>query len=120
MNQINPIAKAWSNAEKTHHNRERGKVRWKKRMIKANEFLDGNHRYERTFSDDGVGEFKIMNGRDAKKLNDRLFEDYLVAMDKNVPGRSLERWKVTERFIGDNDQADAPSDEQPPTIENND
>ena len=91
--------KAWSNAEKTHHRRERGKVVWKKRMKSGHEFLEGTHRYERTFSDKGVGEIREMHGRDAKALNDKLFQDYLVAMGANVEGRSLERWKVVERFI---------------------
>ena len=102
MNQQNPIAKAWANAEKTYHRRERGKVIWKKRMKAGHEFLEGTHRYERTFSDVAVGEVIEMNGRDAKDLNDKLFEDYLVAMSENVVGRSLEHWKVVERFIDTN------------------
>ena len=104
MNQQNPMAKAWANAEKTYQRRERGKVIWKKQMAKGKEFLDGTHRYERTFSDQGVGEMRLMNGREAKALNDKLFEDYLAAMNANVEGRSLERWKVVERFIDANSQ----------------
>ena len=99
MRQINPMAKAWANAEKTHHRRERGKVIWQKRMKAGHEFLEGTHRYERTFSDQGVGEMRVMGGRDAKALNDKLFEDYLVAMEANIAGRSLERWKLTEQFV---------------------
>lgn len=91
--------KAWSNAEKTHHRRERGKVIWKKRMKAGREFLEGTHRYERTFSDKSTGEIRVMGGRDAKALNDGLFNDFLEAADANVVGRSLERWKVINRFI---------------------
>ena len=40
-----------------------------------------------------------MIGKDAKSLNDGLFNDFLEAMDANVEGRSLERWKVVNRFI---------------------
>lgn len=96
------MAKAYANAEKTYHRRERGKVIWKKRMAKGKEFLDGTHRYERTFSDHPVGETRVMNGREAKALNDKLFEDYLAAMGANIEGRSLEQWKVVERFIDAN------------------
>jgi hypothetical protein len=39
-----------------------------------------------------------MNGRDAKELNEKLFKAYIRAMDKNIEGRSLEKWKVVERF----------------------
>ena len=99
MNIQNPIAKAWANAEKTYHRRERGKVIWEKQMAKGKEFLDGTHRYERTFSDKGVGEMRVMGGRDAKALNDKLFDDYLDAMEANIKGRALERWKVVERFV---------------------
>jgi len=106
MNQINPLAKACANAEKTYHHRERAKVIWKKRMANGKNFLDATHRYERTFSDKGVGEIRVMNGREAKALNEKLFEDYLIAMDANVDGRSLERWKVIERFVNDQGVAD--------------
>ena len=99
MKQHNPIAKAWANAEKTDHSREKTKVVRNKKIRLGYEFLEGTHRYERTFSDKGVGEMKVMNGREAKALNDKLFEDYIVAVDKNVDGRRLERWKVVERFI---------------------
>ena len=71
------MAKAYANAEKTYQRRERGKVIWKKRMAKGREFLDGTHRYERTFSDQGVGEMRVLNGREAKKINDKLFEDFI-------------------------------------------
>ena len=99
MRQINPMAKAYANAEKTYQRRERGKVIWKKRMAKGTEFLEGTHRYERTFSDQGVGEMRVLNGREAKKINDKLFEDFIAAVGANVEGRSLERWKVVERFV---------------------
>lgn len=68
-------------------------------IAKGKDFLDATHRYERTFSDVGTGEMRLMTGREAKSINDRLFEDYLAAMDANVEGRSLERWKVVERFF---------------------
>ena len=100
------MAKAYANAEKTYQRREREKLIWKNRMAKGKEFLDGTHRYERTFSDQGEGEMRVMNGREAKELNDKLFEDYLEAMGANVEGRSLERWKVVERFVDANSQDD--------------
>lgn len=99
MNQQNPWMKAWANAERTYHKKELAKVLHKKKMIKGREFLDGTHLYERTFSDKYTGERKKMNGRDAKALNDDLFQDFLAAVTNNVEGRSLERWKVVERFV---------------------
>ena len=102
MRQINPILKSWVNAEKAYQGRERGKAAWKKRMAKGREFLDGTHRYERTFSDQPVGETCVMNGREAKARNNKLFEDYLAAMGANIEGRSLEQWKVIERFVDAN------------------
>jgi hypothetical protein len=99
MNQINPWMKAWANAEKTQMSAARGKAKWKRKLKDGHEFLEGSHRYERTFSDQGVGEFKVMNGRDAKELNDHLFATFLKAVDKNIKGRSLERWKVVEKFV---------------------
>jgi hypothetical protein len=101
MNQINPWMKAWDNAEKTQMSAAKGKVKWQKNMKNAYEFLNGSHRYERTFSDQKVGEFKIMNGRDAKELNDNLFAVYLKAMDKNIKDRSLERWCLVEKFVSE-------------------
>jgi hypothetical protein len=101
MNQINPWAKAWANAERTQMSAARGQAKWRHNMKNAYEFLEANHRYERTFSDQGVGEFKVMNGRDTKTLNDHLFQTYLKAMDKNIKGRSLERWKVVEKFVNE-------------------
>lgn len=66
------------------------------------EYLDGTHLYERTFSDEGVGEMRVMIGRDAKALNDELFQDFLAAVGADVEGRSLERWKVVQRFVDKN------------------
>lgn len=102
---INPWMKAWSDAEKTELNGARAKARWNKRCRDGAKFLDATHKYERTFSDKSVGEFKLMGGREAKGLNEKLFEDYLVAMHKNKKGRSLEKWKLVERFIQENAQA---------------
>ena len=101
---INPWAKAWANAERTEMAAAKGKARWRRSMKNGHEFLEGTHRYERTFSDEGVGEFRVMNGREAKDLNDDLFKIYLNAMDAKIKGRSLEKWKVVERFIQDNCQ----------------
>jgi len=101
MNQINPWMKAWANAEKTQMSAARSKVKWRRKLKNGHEFLEGNHRYERTFSDQGVGEFKVMNGRDTKALNDHLFKTYLKAMDKNIKERSLERWKIVEKFVNE-------------------
>lgn len=86
-------------------------------MKNGHEFLEGTHRYERTFSDEGVGEFRVMNGREAKALNDDLFKIYLNAIDANIKGRSLEKWKVVERFIQDNAIAMASADNQTPPKE---
>jgi len=96
---INPWAKAWANAEKSQMAGAKRKARWQKSMKHGHEFLEKTHKYERTFSDVGVGEFKIMNGREAKALNDDLFKIYIAAMNKNIKGRSLERWKLKEKFI---------------------
>ena len=103
MRQINPMAKAWANVERHQHQVAKRRVYRVKSIRSAIEFLDGMHRYERTFSDKAVGEFKVMGGKEAKELNEKLFEDYLMAMHKNKKGRSLERWKVVEKFIQDND-----------------
>jgi len=54
------------------------------------------HRYERTFSGRAVGELRVMSGLNAKKLNEKLFKAYLRAMDRDVKGRSLERWEFVE------------------------
>lgn len=99
MNQQNPIKKAWANAEKSYFQHQKGKVRRQKSLSAAHEYLEGTHRYERTFSDKRVGEMRVMNGRDAKELNDKLFEDFLVAVETNVVGRSLERWGLDEKFV---------------------
>ena len=90
---------AWANAERNEMSAAKGKVRWQKKMKAGHEFLEGMHRYERTFSDQGVGEFRVMNGREAKTINERLFNVYIDAMDTNIKGRSLEKWKVVERFV---------------------
>lgn len=37
-----------------------------------------------------------MSGLNAKKLNEKLFKAYLRAMDRDVKGRSLERWEFVE------------------------
>jgi hypothetical protein len=102
MRQINPIAKAWANAEKSDANRAKGWVKRRRRIRAGYDYLEGTHRYERTFSDIGTGEFRVMQGRKAKELNESLFERFLFAVQKNVAGRSLERWKVIERFVQDN------------------
>lgn len=101
MRVINPIAKAWANADRHHRQSERRRAFAKKRKTSAIAFLEGKHKYERTFSDKSTGEFRVMVGRDAKELNDNLFDDFLVAVQKNKKGRSLERWKVVERFVQD-------------------
>ena len=98
MRTINPYAKAWANAERSCRAREVGKAKSHKRMIAGKEFLDSTHLYERTFSDCPTGEYKVMNGRRAKLINDNLFTNYLSAMENNTPDRSLERWKVREKF----------------------
>ena len=96
--------KAWADAEKTELNGAKAKARWHKRCRDGAKFLNATHKYERTFSDKSVSEFKLMGGREAKELNEKLFDDCLVAMDKNKKGRSLERWKVVEKFIQEDDQ----------------
>ncbi len=106
MRQINPMAKAWANVERHQHQVAKRRVYREKSIRSAIDFLDGMHRYERTFSDKAVGEFKVMGGREAKELNEKLFEDYLMAMHKNKKGRSLERWKVVEKFIQQNAQSE--------------
>jgi sarcosine oxidase delta subunit len=104
MRQINPIAKTWANVALHQQQVEKRRIYRKKSIRCAFDFLDGTHRYERTFSDKSVGEFRVMGGREAKTLNEKLFEDYLMAMHKNKKGRSLERWKVVEKFIQDKAQ----------------
>ena len=37
-----------------------------------------------------------MSGLNAKELNEKLFKAYLRAMDRNIKGRSLERWEFVE------------------------
>lgn len=104
------MAKAWANVARQQHQAAKYRAYKEKRIRSAIEFLEGTHRYERTFSDNPSGELKVMSGRDAKKLNDKLFEDYLMAMHKNKPGRSLERWKVIDRFFDANNQTPTPND----------
>lgn len=99
MRQIHPMAKAWGVAEKTQMSRDTGRAYWKVSLARGKEFLDGTHEYERTFSDQGTGEMRVMGGREAKTLNDKLFQQFLVAVGADVEGRSLERWKVTKRFF---------------------
>lgn len=41
----------------------------------------------------------MMVGREAEELNDKLFKEFLAALDRNVEGRSLERWEVVKRFV---------------------
>lgn len=101
MKQINPWAKAWANAERSANNAERARASWRKKLIDGHEYLEGKHKFERTFSDVGTGEFKVLRGRDAKKANENLFKHYLAAMDKNVKTRSLERWRLVEKFVED-------------------
>jgi hypothetical protein len=98
MRQINPWAKAWANAERTDINRDKWIAHKNRRIIKGNEFLEGHHLYERTFSEVSSGESRVMNGREAKALNDELFKDFLYAVEKNKKGRRLERWRVADRF----------------------
>jgi len=99
MRQINPWAKAWANAERSSQKQDLARARWRKSIKQGAEYLEASHRFERTFSDDGVGEFRVMNGRDAKELNEKLFRDYIKAMDKNIAGRSLEKWRLVEKFV---------------------
>ena len=94
MNQINPWAKAWANAGKDQMLAAKRRVVQRKWLASVD--LNKYHRYERVFSDQGVGEFRVMSGLNAKELNEKLFKDYLRAMDKNIKGRSLERWEFIE------------------------
>lgn len=99
MRQVNPMAKAWANAEKDYRRRERRHAFKQKYMREGKQYLDATHRFVRTFSDVDTDEVKIMTGREAKEINDKLFEQYLIAMQKNKKGRSLERWKILEKFV---------------------
>lgn len=98
MRQINPIAKAWANVEKSQHKHELYKAYRRRREKPAREYLDGTHLFERSFSDVKTGETKIMGGREAKELNAFLFQEYIKLCDANNENRSLERWKVIKRF----------------------
>ena len=109
MRTINPWMKAAYDIERGQFKEQQAQVRWTKRMAKGKEFLDGTHRYERTLSDKPTGEFKVMNGRDAKEMNDDFTLQYIRMAENNVPTRSLERWKVVERFVSDT------PDEAPPS-----
>ncbi|HSG20976.1 MAG TPA: hypothetical protein VLA31_09420 [Burkholderiaceae bacterium] len=99
MRQINLMAKAWANAEKQHLKIEQGKAFRRRCKAAAEAFLGASHKYERTFSDERTGEFRVMNGAEARDLNMALFRKYIAACDRNVKGRSLEKWKVVERFV---------------------
>lgn len=99
MRQINPMAKAWSNAAKSQRKVDVARAYRRKYNRDAEEYLESKHLFSRAFSDQYTGERRIMTGREAKKINDDLFYDYLMAMEKNVPGRSMERWKVSKKFI---------------------
>jgi len=97
MNQFNPMAKAWSNAARDYKpNRYamRSKKTW---AARKRDLLNTVETYRRTFSDVPTGETRAMMGRDAKAINDQLFEKYLAAVDLNIKGRSLERWEIVEK-----------------------
>lgn len=99
MRQINPWAKAWENAARSSQKQDLARARWRKSIKQGAEYLEASHRFERTFSDNGVGEFRVMNGRNAKELNEKLFKAYIRAMDRNISGRSLEKWRLVEKFV---------------------
>lgn len=93
------MMKALFESERNRESGRRGWVKKRKSMAAGKEFLDGTHRYERTFSNERVGEFRVMGGREAKELNDSLFDKFLAAVEMNVKGRSLERWCLVERNV---------------------
>lgn len=99
MRQINPMAKAWANVAKDQRSRARTTISLRKRLKDLADLREGTHVYERTFSDEPVGEQRMMVGREAEELNDKLFKEFLAALDRNVEGRSLERWELVKRFV---------------------
>ena len=99
MNTFNPMMKAWANAERTQLDKAKGISSWRRRMKSSVAYLASTRRFRRTFSDEATGEEREMTGKDAKTLNDKLFQDYLVAMDANVEGRSLERWALVKEDL---------------------
>lgn len=99
MRQINPWAAAWSNAVKTDRKREVAMAIRKKYFKQRTDYMNSMHLFERTFSDNGVGEFRVMSGRDVSDLNDRLLHEFIKAIDKKIVGRSLERWVLAEPFV---------------------
>jgi len=99
MRYINPMAKAWSNAAKSQRRSELAAAYRRRFEREAEEFHASKHLYERTFSDQPVGEQRTMSGQEAKELNDKLFNDFLAAVTRNVEGRSLERWEVITKFV---------------------
>lgn len=98
MRQINPMAKAWSNVEKSQRQQDLRKAYRRGRKKGANEYLDGTHLFERSFSDVKTGETKVMGGREAKDLNKHLFHEYIKLCDQNYENRSLESWKLIKKF----------------------
>lgn len=92
------MAKAWSNVEKSQRKQDLRKSYRRRRNKEANEYLDGTHLFERSFSDVKTGETKIMGGREAKDLNEYLFHKYIALCDQNCENRSLERWKLIKKF----------------------
>ena len=98
MRTINPMAKAWSNIEKSQHTHDLRKAYRRRRNREASEYLEGTHLFERSFSDVKTGETKIMGGREAKDLNDYLFQEYIKLCDQNCESRSLERWTLIKKF----------------------
>lgn len=100
MKQQNAWAKAWANAERSVAGGERARA-WHRRYCReAQEYLAGRHLFARTFSDVETGERRVMTGRAAKDLNDDLFAQFLAAVEKDVPGRSLEKWSLVTKFVG--------------------
>ena len=97
MNQINPWMKAWGNSGKDLMLAAKTRASQRKWLASIGSISPNKyHRYERTFSGRAVGELRVMSGLNAKKLNEKLFKAYLRAMDRDVKGRSLERWEFVE------------------------
>lgn len=92
------MAKAWSNVEKSQRKQDLYKAYRRRYKKEADEYLDGTHLFERSFSDVKTGETKIMGGREAKELNEYLFHQYIKLCDQNCENRSLERWKLIKKF----------------------
>ena len=97
MKQINPMAKAWANAERDYNRSIYGPSLKEKKVSSLERFESETHIFHRHVNGCRTFQRKSMTGKEANTINAENVKRYIKDADMDITPRMLVEWKKEKK-----------------------